>query len=132
MDHPDWMTSFGPPTYWVCRTPNPVIYESIRRLWSKYPEWSEKMYPKITPEGEALPIEDHAREKAIQMAKTLWPETELDPDTLVLKDFLGEHGHAIWRVPQSPSSDDGVNRFFDKHLRPDNEDALMVFFLFHE
>jgi hypothetical protein len=129
---PSWVTSFGPPTYWVYRTPNPVIYESVRRLWSKYPAWSERLFPKITPDGDALPVATEEREIGIRIASSLWPDCELDPETFVLKDFLGKYGQDIWRVPVATSSDAGVNRFFERHLRPNNQDALMAFYLFNE
>jgi hypothetical protein len=129
---PDWVTSFGPPTYWVYRTPNPVIYESVRRLWSKYPEWSQRLFPKITADGHPQPIEPEAREIGIRIATALWPDCEFDPETFVLKDFLGHYGRDIWRVPVATSSDAGVNRFFERYLRPDNQDALLAFYLFDE
>jgi hypothetical protein len=129
---PDWVTSFGPPTWWVYRTPNPVIYEAVRRLWSKYPDWHETLHPKIGPDGGTDPIDADIRAKAIDIATSLWPECELDADRFVLKDFLGKYGRDIWRVPVAESSDPGVNRFFERYLRPDNQDALMAFYLFHE
>ena len=126
---PDFMASVGssPPSYWLYRTPNPVIYASGRRLWSG---WEEQLNPKITADGHAEPIDPKTREAATRVATALWPECEFDADHFVVKDFLGEYGRDFWRVPLAESSDPGVNKFFQRHIRPGNRDALLVFYAF--
>ena len=126
---PDWMASIGstPPSYWLYRTPNPVIYASGRRLWSG---WEEHLNPKITADGHAEPIDPKTRQAASEVAAALWPECEFDADNFVVKDFLGEYGRDFWRVPLAESSDPGVNKFFERHIRPGNRDALLVFYAF--
>jgi hypothetical protein len=127
MVDPDWITTFGPQTYMLYRTPNPVVYEAVRKLWGRYPEWDARLQPRITPDGGMEPIDDAKAEEALAIAGTLWPDCELDTSTFVLKDFLDKYGQDIWRVPMARSSDEGVNRFFAEHIRPGNRDALICF-----
>lgn len=131
MLEPSWMMSFGRPTYWLYRTPNPVIYETVRRLWSKHSEWSERLFPKIAADGDLMPIDAGTRDIATRITAKLWPDCEFDAQSFVVRDFLGTYGQDIWRVPVATSSDAGVNRFFAHHLRPDNRDALLVIYLFN-
>ncbi|MEA2467274.1 MAG: hypothetical protein QOJ57_1400 [Thermoleophilaceae bacterium] len=122
---PDWLTSFDGPTYWVYRTPNPVIHESVRKWWRRYPDWAERLYPAITTDAELEPIDPVTRAIATHIATALWPDCEFDPATFVIKDFLDKYGRDIWRVPPAESSNPGANSFFRQHLRPGNQDALL-------
>ncbi len=123
----DWMTSFGSPTYQVMRTPNPLVYEVDRAFWLQRPEWYERFYPKVTPEGDIEPLDEEARDTGARIAKALWPECELDADRLILRDFLGEYGRDIWRAPAPVGLPAGTKRFFEENLRPNNQDALMAY-----
>src|SRR3954469_25001566 len=81
---PDWLTSFGGPTYWVYRTPNPVIHESVRKWWHRHPHWAERLYPPTPEQGELEPIDPATRAVAARIASHLWPDSPFDPDTFVL------------------------------------------------
>jgi hypothetical protein len=124
LDH-DWLTSFEGPTYWVYRTPNPVIFEVTRKWWQQYPRWAERVHPAITEDAELAPMDPATRQVAADIARTLWPDCEFDPSTFAVKDFLDKYGRDIWRVEFSESSNPGANRFFRRHLRPGNQDALL-------
>jgi hypothetical protein len=127
-----WMTSFGPPAYFVMRTPNPVIYDNAQKWWGRFPDMYKHFVPKITEDGGMEPVDDEARETAARIAKALWPECEYDADNFVVRDFLGEYGRDIWRVPPPDSARPGTIRFFNEKLRGDNQDALMTSCLFYE
>jgi hypothetical protein len=123
----NWLTSYGSPSWWVMRTPNPLVYDIARKWWAGHPDWYSRYYPKVTDDGDLGPIDEHAKEIGERIAKGMWPECEYDRDKLVLKDFLGEHGKDIWRVKAPISPQPGTQKFFEQNLRSNNEDAMMTF-----
>lgn len=123
----EWLHSFGAPTYQVMRTPNPLVYEIDRMWWTQRPEWYERFFPKITPDGEMEPLDDEARETGARIAEALWPGCDFDADRLIVRDFLGEFGQDIWRVAAPVGPPPGTQRFFTENLRPNNQDALMAY-----
>jgi hypothetical protein len=127
-----WMTSFGAPTYFVMRTPNPLIYDTCKRWWNRYPDFWRRYFPKIGEDGRMEPIGDQDRETAIRIATGLWPDCEFDPDCFAVRDFLGEYGRDIWNVETPHTADPGTTKFFKDNLRGDNQDALMTAVLFYE
>jgi hypothetical protein len=127
-----WMTSYGAPTYFVMRTPNPVIYDTAQKWWARFPEVYERFFPKIGADGEIEPIDDATRRTAVRMAEALWPDCEFDADNFVIKDFLGEYGRDIWRVPAPGTAQPGSTKFFNEKLREGNQDAVMTSCLFLE
>jgi hypothetical protein len=122
----DWLTSYGTAqTWWVMRTPNPLVYDIARRWWAKFPDWYTRFYPQINEHGSIEPLTDEARDACAHVASEMWPECEYDADRLVLRDFLGEYGRDIWRVPRAISPMPGTQVWFTENLRPGNRDALL-------
>jgi hypothetical protein len=123
----DWLRSFPGRTYVVCRTPNPLIYEAMRKVIGMVPAWEPMFHPKINADGSVERPAEEARRVAEQIAFRLSPECDFDSETFVMRGFLKKYGEIYREIPP-PSRKEGTTRFFDQHIDIGNQDALLVIF----
>lgn len=115
------------PTYAVCRTLNPTVYDIMIGAAGAVPERATTFHPQLTADGDALAVPDETRRLATRIAQVLSPTCDYDPTHFVIRGFFSEIRHLIGlRYP--PSRSTATNRYFERHCDYARGDGSLIFF----
>jgi hypothetical protein len=115
------------PTYVVCRTLNPTVYDLMIGIAGAVPGRATTLHPQLTADGDALAASDDTVRLARRIAEALSPTCEYDPTQFVIRGFFAEIRHLIGlRYP--PSRAEATNRYFQRHCDYDRGDGSLIFF----
>ena len=126
----DWLRTVAPVTYPVFRTPNPVVYESMRAFAQNHLGSTELRvrgwFPQISEAGQLQAVPADVRAMAAELAKKLSPDCEWDGEHFVIRGYYKQFGPLYSHDTQFPCRVAGTRDYFARNVHLDTQDGLLV------
>lgn len=113
--------------YLVVRTPNPMVYEMVRRFLPIFAHkgLTGRLFPVINRTATIEDISENEKTEIVEVLRRISPNTPFDATTFVIGGYYKQFG-ALYKKYDFYCRNTKVKDYFDKHLRCDNQDGIAI------
>lgn len=113
--------------YLVVRTPNPMVYEMVRRFLPIFAHkgLTGRLFPVIKCATAIEDISENEKVEIVEVLRRISPNSPFDTTTFVIGGYYKQFG-ALYKKYDFYCRNTDVREYFGKHLRCENQDGIAI------
>ena len=124
-----WINKINKKVVIMFRTPNPLVYHSMRRFTNIIEKTTDTIkldfYPKINEQGIIEEIPDEIKDFGYELSKIISPDREFIKDKFIIKGYYKNYG-ALYENHNFKIKNIELQKKFRNELDDTNEDGIFV------